>query len=194
MLFDLYCLSVAVSGGVFYLSGRAYDDYLKRNNYVSNTSPMGNYELKFNLASLALKALTPGFNIYAAAQILWDGSKDFEKKTAEALSKGRIRKLTDEEIAERKKAEQEKVFENFNNVKDDFDKQEVVKSSNEEYDFGVNTNEEEYDFNINSDNTNESKEMTLDEQIAYLEHEKEILLNMKKEQSNQPKQYIIERK
>lgn len=193
MLFDFYLISIAASWGVFYLSGKAYDDYLKRNNYVSTTDKMGNYELKFNLASIALKALTPGFNIYAAAKILWDGSKDFEQRANEALSKGRIRKLTDKELEEKRQFESEKVFENFNNVQEETKKQELANYSNSYNNVNNNYVEEEYDFNVSNDNDNINK-MTLDEQIAYLEHEKEILLNMKKEQSNQSKQYIIERK
>ena len=217
-MFFWYLVSVAASYGTFYLQGRAYSDYLKRNNYVSNTSPMGEYELKFDMFSLALKAFTPGFNIYAAVKILWDGSKDFEKKAADSLSKGKIRKLTKEEIEAKQKEVENMISKNVNDYQNNMnhdnnnnvyqDNNDYADDMNSEvdYDFDENNNfedninlkngnttNEEYDFNVD-DNVINLEGMSLDEKIAYLEREKELLISIKKDINEEPKQYRLGQK
>lgn len=160
-MFFWYLVSVGASYGTFYLQGRAYSDYLKRNNYVSNTNPMGEYELKFDMFSLALKALTPGFNIYAAVKILWDGSKDFEKRAKEALNKGTIRKLTKEEIEAKKKELEEKInLENINNFRDNMN----YDNNNDNYYIGNN----DYEANNNyMNNMNPEDDFNFEDTINF---------------------------
>lgn len=112
-MLGFYIITTGISFGIYYLSSNAYNNYLERKGYVSNEPSKSLAETKFNLLSLAFKALIPGYNIYTAIQILWEGPKQFDKMAADELKSGSIRKLTIEEIKEienKKAKEEEKVI------------------------------------------------------------------------------------
>lgn len=184
MLMSIYLLTTAASCGIFYLSGKAYNSYLKRNNYVSTTKPKDPSEVLFDALSSGLKAFVPGYNLYTAFLMLWIGSKNFEELANKSLSNGSIRKLTEEEIKEKELKEMEASMELDNS--NSFDSESDILEEN-------NNINDEYDFNIGDDNS-KSDMVSLDEKIAYLEREKELLLSIKDNRNNNPEQFKLERK
>ena len=102
-----YLVTTGVSFGIYYLSTKAYGDYLERKGYVDADGKRSSAELGFMMLSLGVKALIPIYNICTAAKIVWDGSKHFDEMAADDLKKGSIRKLTDEEIEQKEVVENE---------------------------------------------------------------------------------------
>ena len=190
MLMGIYLATTAISCGVFYLSGKAYGGYLERNNYVSTTKPKGASEILFDTISLGFKAFIPGYNLYTAVILLWTGSKNFEELASKSLNDGSIRKLTEEEIEEKERQEMEAnmELESSDDVEENFDLLEETNDKEE-----TNGIEDEYDFNVSDDNS-KSHMMSLEEKIAYLEREKELLISIKKARNNNPKQFKLGQK
>lgn len=145
-MFGLYLITTGVSFGVYYLSTKAYGDYLKRKGYIDADGERSRAELGFMMLSLGFKALIPIYNIYTAAKIVWDGSKHFDEMAADDLKKGSIRIATEEEKANTKK---------------------------------INSNVIE-----EKDNYIHYEDMTNDEKLAFLEKEREFLLQLKADESS----------
>ena len=175
-MFGLYLATTGISFGVFYLSTKAYGDYLKRMGYVDADGSKSTAELGFNIVSLGFKALIPGYNIYSALKILWEGSEHFEEMAADDLKKGSIRKLTDREIngdvIEEK--QQPRIEE-----KAELKAEQIAESKTEQVVEQKTAPKLERNFVYKP-----YKDMTNEEKLAFLEQEKAYLLQQKE---NSPK-------
>lgn len=175
-MFGLYVLTTAISGGVFYLTSKAYDGYLKRNHYISTTGEKKLAELNFEILSYAFKALMPGYNIYMAVKMLWDGPKQFEVQALESLKKGKIREMTDEEIENEEALESyELVDNNYNNTENET--------------FLVDATTIKQHSSVKSYN-----ELTAEEKLAFLRQEQAFLLESSKEKKEAPVQFKLGQK
>lgn len=173
-MFGLYLTTTGISFGIFYLSTKAYGDYLNRMGYVDADGSKSTAELGFNILSLGFKALIPGYNIYSAVKILWAGSKHFEEMAADDLKKGSIRKLTHEEIKEQARLEME------SNKKNGY-------VSNESF---MDLRSSDIDENIKrlaDSEENPYNDMTNEEKLEYLKKERKALLQGNDEEKEREK-------
>jgi len=158
-MFGLYIITTGISFGVFFLSSKAYNDFIERKGYVSTEKEKSVAELNFNILSYAFKALIPGYNIYSAIQILWTGSKHFEESLQDEIKKGNLRRITEADLTE-----------------------------------DINTNSNQYvspEECLGFEPNRHYEEMTNDEKLAFLEKEKEFLLQ-EKENANVSKQNMVD--
>ena len=160
VLLLLYGVTTTISFGVYYLSTKAYNDYLERKGYEFVDGPKTPAELSFTIASYAFKAIIPGYNIYNAVQILWQGNKQFADMAFDDLKSGNIRKLTNEERIE---------MHNQNHLEN-----ATIETQN--------------------NHPMQYSELTAEEKIAFLEKQKELLLQGMSQQEEAPKQYTMQQK
>ena len=167
-MFGLYLTTTGISFGIFYLSTKAYGDYLKRMGYVDADGSKSTAELGFSILSLGFKAIIPGYNIYSAVKILWAGSKHFEEMAADDLKKGSISKLTDKEIKEDAIEEQQqpKIEEKMEQNSNQKTEQVIEQKSAPKLD-------RNFIYKPYKDMTNEEKLAFLEQEKAYLLHQKE---------------------
>lgn len=147
MLFNIYLGTTAISWATTILFSKAMNKKLKREGYKYVKEKKSYLEKIVDYISTAFKLSIPVYNIINTCYLLFAGDKVYEEIRFELLANGKIYKLSEEEL------------------KNNCDNQVINTEKDNTYAASVTKFEKTYD------------EMTTAEKLAYLQQEKEKLIN-----------------